>query len=86
MDAVFTLAHGLDALIKEKCPLAFANTSLLESCINGATYLEFIKNISFLGSVGQIQFDENGDTIGRFIIKQQVDNNYNQIGKWINVG
>ena len=65
-DAVYALAHALDSLFKckeprgllhsGKCPKSFFN-------IKPEDILFYLRNVSFPGITGQIQFTENGDPL-----------------------
>ena len=70
MDAVLVYAHALDQLIHNTCPEVFATGRGAEDCISGQLLNEHIRNVSFHGYNGVIEFDGRGDRLGKFSIKQ----------------
>ncbi|CAH1780394.1 unnamed protein product [Owenia fusiformis] len=70
IDAINVFAHGLHELITNECPMAFNETSLLEDCIKGPLFKQYLVNVNFMGSWGPINFDQNGDILGRYSISQ----------------
>ena len=86
MNSVYALAYSLHDLISDLCPMAFQDKSLLSNCIQGPTQLKYLRNLSFVGVGGEtIRFDENGDMMGRFSIKQYVSTRkvlYSEVAFW----
>ena len=86
IDCVYTFAYGLHSLIEKKCPEAFTNKTLLQHCISGAELLKELKNVTFKGLSGQIQYDSYGDMKGIFDIHHQriVNERYEvlKVGTW----
>ncbi len=72
IDSVYTLAYGIDILVKEECPQAKHNKSLLQTCVKGEALLPYLHNVSFIGRSGPIKFDAVGDMIGQYSFKQYV--------------
>ena len=71
MDSVKAIALGLHALITEHCPDHNGNRTMLKHCANGPRLLRYIRNVSFEGySAKTVSFDDNGDLIGGYLIKQ----------------
>ena len=70
IDAVYSLGLGLHQLFNTKCPDVFTNNSLVSSCYSGSDFLTALKGLSFNGSYGEVDFDENGDNIGHYLIRQ----------------
>ncbi len=70
LDVFSTFGYGLDMLIKDNCPLAYQDISLLASCIKGNLLLAYLKNVTFDGHTGLVKFDQNGDMLGHYMIKQ----------------
>lgn len=70
MDVIKSMGLGLDILFRTKCPEVFQNQSVITSCFTGEEYLAALKTVAFNGSYGEINFDENGDNIGHYLIKQ----------------
>ncbi len=74
LDAVDTFAIGLHNLIEDLCPEAFTNQSIIDACVVGKQYLYYLRNVTFTGISGQIEFDSMGDVKGWFAIKQYLSN------------
>ncbi len=66
IDAVYTFALSLDKLIKENC--SKVRKVQIRDCVKKANLLSYMKNISFSGLTGNINFDVNGDMLGRYEI------------------
>ena len=86
-DSVLTFAYGIHNMISEVCPEAFSNKTMLRKCVqNGPVLLQYMKNVTFEGSYGTVQFDERGDADGKYQIDQlqKVDGMYvvKTIGTW----
>ena len=85
MDAVLVYAHAIHDLIASECPEAFAEKSLVKPCVKGYLLLQYLRNVSFIGYNGGIEFDQNGDRLGKFSFKQYVHSNkhlYTDVGFW----
>ncbi|CAH1780395.1 unnamed protein product [Owenia fusiformis] len=87
IDAINVFAHGLHELITNECPLAFNNTALLDTCIKGPLFKQYLLNTNFTGVWGPIRFDKYGDILGRYSISQiQIGDDHQQhlvpIGIW----
>lgn len=70
IDIVETYSRALDSLIKSNCPKAFARKDLLETCISGPKVLDSVRSVSFQGSSSYVSYDEKGDLLGDYTIKQ----------------
>ncbi|CAH1798648.1 unnamed protein product [Owenia fusiformis] len=71
MDALNSVANGLNNLISKVCPEVFTNTEHLKTCLSdGARVLKYIQNVNFHGITGHIQFDRNGDGYLRYKVNQ----------------
>ncbi|ESO82657.1 hypothetical protein LOTGIDRAFT_71543, partial [Lottia gigantea] len=68
IDAVYAFAYALDTYIKKYCQGVFGKE--LRHCVNGETLLGILKDVTFNGSIGEISFDENGDVVGKYEIRQ----------------
>ncbi len=77
IDSVNVFSYALDQMIKDNCPLAFRNQSLLDNCISGSVLLKYLRNVSFEGISGKVQFNKQGDRRGHFEIMQYL---YTDIG------
>ncbi|CAH1780392.1 unnamed protein product [Owenia fusiformis] len=86
LDTINTFAHGLHELILNECPLAFNDTTLLDTCIKGPIFKWYLLNSNFTGNWGRIRFDTFGDILGRYLITQIQNDRQRegvvQIGMW----
>ncbi|XP_033124435.1 metabotropic glutamate receptor 7-like [Anneissia japonica] len=80
VDAVTTIALALDAMIKEGH----------SSNVGGQLLYDYMKNTSFPGSGGLVEFDDHGDLPGIYVIEtiQSVGNGYQflHVGTWESIG
>lgn len=81
LDAVSVVALGLHRLIKETCPNAVGHRMKIRQCAEGPKLLQYLREVNFEGITGQISFDENGDLIGSYLIRQWVLENDEQVVK-----
>lgn len=85
IDSIYTVAYALDKLVTDHCA-AYVNTTQLRCCVTGPLLKQYIQDTSFLGLNGLIRFDEAGNLLGNYLIKQIVatNNSYEQItlGYW----
>ncbi len=66
IDATMTLVYAIDKLLNNtSCSPEFPNTSSLDKCVNGPDLLQYMKNTSFDGTSGRVEFDKFGDMKGR---------------------
>ena len=70
IDGINLISLALDKLIRKNCPTAFLDKSFLKDCITGPELLGFIRNTSFVGYSGKIQFDEQGEGMVDYDILQ----------------
>ena len=70
IDAMNVIILSIDSLIRENCPSAFLNKSLLSNCIDGPKLLKIMQNTSFTGYSGQIHFDRHGNGMRNYEFKQ----------------
>ena len=89
IDIVKIIALAVQRLVSAVCPEAFQKKEILRSCINGSTLQEYIRNVSFDGYSGKIQFDSNGDgypayTLSQWQWKPKGSSNYSYatVGTW----
>ena len=76
MDAVHVFAKALHDLIENNCPHNFNRQDWeknsrswkngLLRCTDGERLLRYLRNISFNGYNGRIEFDKNGDILGQY--------------------
>ncbi|XP_059142038.1 metabotropic glutamate receptor-like [Physella acuta] len=71
MDSVLALAHGAHKLISDLCPGVTGTKA--RACVKREILIRYLKNLSFTGYSGRIQFDNNGDSVGRYVIQQITD-------------
>ncbi len=72
IDGAKVFALALHDLFKEACPEAFMYKSIIKECIDGQLFLSKIKKVIFEGASGLVKFDENGDMLGRYIMRQYI--------------
>ncbi|KAK2145674.1 hypothetical protein LSH36_664g01035 [Paralvinella palmiformis] len=96
IDAVNVFAKALHDLIATRCPHSFNRPNWeksartwkysLQNCTNGLHLLRYLRNISFDGHNGRIEFDQNGDILGMYEVLnfQHKDGRYvtEQIALW----
>ena len=71
VDAVYAIAWGAHNMIKEKCPDAMVNKSLLAACFRDrSVLLEYMHKVDFQGELGRITFNKDGDINSFYVIKQ----------------
>ena len=80
INSVFAFAIALHNSITNNCQ----TDVVCEEAVNGDTYLKHLKNVTFEGPGGRFEFDVNGDTSGKYVIKSwQLDNG---VYKMVDVG
>ena len=83
IDAVYTYAIALDNYLKSNCP---SESVCVIDDVDSDTLLDYLRNVSYIGQSGHVRFDDNGDPLGKYVIKnlQFVDGTYEfvQIGVW----
>lgn len=70
LNSVGTLAQAMHDVLVQNCPEVFQNISLLNYCLNGTRILEALRTGTFQGVDEIIKFDDSGDRIGGYSIKQ----------------
>ncbi|XP_066535238.1 metabotropic glutamate receptor 5b [Hoplias malabaricus] len=91
INAIYSMAHGLHKMHKSLCGSAGGLCDAMRP-IDGAKLLDFLMKTNFTGVSGEnIQFDENGDSPGSYVImnfkkmgKDYYD--YTNVGSWGNSG
>ncbi|CAN0351470.1 unnamed protein product [Lampetra planeri] len=89
VNAIYAMAHGLHKMQQALCPGQRSMCPAMRP-INGSTLLTFLMRTRFFGVTGEeIQFDENGDTPGRYDIMNlqetsQDSYSYEKVGSWEN--
>lgn len=69
-DAILAFAQAADDLIKEKCPDLIGED--VSQCVKGDMLTQYLKNVSFDGYTGLIEFNEENDAKGKYMIRQIV--------------
>ena len=64
IDGVKTYSYALHHMIQDRCPNATIDKSLLKDCVNTLLLLDYMKDVSFYGYGGLIEFTERGDMSG----------------------
>ena len=70
IDSINTVVRGMHDLIKDKCPEASENKSVLKNCLEGEELLKYIKNVTFEGTSWTIKFDNLGNMLGEYEFHQ----------------
>ncbi|KAF7711611.1 metabotropic glutamate receptor 4-like isoform X1 [Silurus meridionalis] len=87
INAVYAMAHALHNMHRELCPGKVGLCSKMDP-IDGSLLLKYIRKVNATVTAGNpVQFNENGDSPGRYDIFQYQINNktaeYKIIGNWI---
>ncbi|KAI5625446.1 metabotropic glutamate receptor 5 precursor, partial [Silurus asotus] len=91
INAIYSMAYGLHKMQKALCP-GMAGLCDAMQPIDGSKLLEFLMKTNFTGVSGEhIYFDENGDSLGSYVImnfkKKGKDHyDYTNVGSWDNSG
>ncbi|CAH1784570.1 unnamed protein product [Owenia fusiformis] len=88
-DAVYAISKALDSMYTDLCPKRDGLCSAMKTISGDELYRRYILNVSFTdGFGGLVQFDKNGDGLGRYNIMNYQRNRrtgkyeYHVIGKW----
>ncbi|XP_074640212.1 metabotropic glutamate receptor 3-like [Tubulanus polymorphus] len=82
-DLLMTYALVVNQTITRKCPKTWMELNALRECLKGDNMLEQMGPLSFKGLTGRIRFDDEGNGIGRYLIKQwQPGKLLKVIGNW----
>ncbi|XP_059177454.1 metabotropic glutamate receptor 5-like [Physella acuta] len=68
MDVVLAFANAAHKLISDLCPNVTGKD--VQQCVKSDVLYKYLKGESFQGYSGDIRFDENGDSIGKYVIYQ----------------
>lgn len=68
IDSVLTYADAIHRLLQNRCPNALGKEA--QQCIKGDVLLKYLFNSSFPGVTGRMKFDEQGNLIGTYQIRQ----------------
>ncbi|XP_070539992.1 metabotropic glutamate receptor 3-like [Ptychodera flava] len=80
IDAVYVYGYALEAMRVDLCGTSpDACDEFYEA--DGQILLPYLRNASFEGTRGPVQFDENGDLLGKYVVKnlQYVDGEYQRV-------
>ena len=78
VDSVVVFAKALDTYIRERCPLAFENVSLLTPCLDRRLFGEYVRNVTIDTADGTLRFADSGAMIRDYRITQLQNTN----GRW----
>lgn len=89
-DAFTIFAHALHNYISETCPQVFAektDTLLVRQCIRGPDLLSRIKDMTYEGVMGRLQFNADGDFVENLVVKQYYltsdgETKWKEVGVW----
>lgn len=83
VDAVYAFAHALHGMYKERCPSMRGICSKMKP-VNGTILRDRIFNVSFKGKTGDVAFDKNGDSKGRYslFLYSGHEAGYTFLGQW----
>ena len=74
INAVYAIAHALDAIFKCKSP-PVSRCPQLEPYIEPRDVLDYLRRVNFTSEVSQVSFDDNGDSLASYsIINYRYDN------------
>ena len=62
--------RALRQLISDQCEPYVNSTRELRQCVSGPELLGYMKNASFIGRTGHVKFDQSGDLIGNYVLRQ----------------
>ncbi|XP_077992078.1 metabotropic glutamate receptor 3-like [Glandiceps talaboti] len=80
IDAVYIYSYALEELRKQLCNTTSGDCTAFKNA-DGNNLLQILRNTSFYGTRGLVQFDENGDLMGKYVVKnlQFVDGKYTKV-------
>ncbi|XP_064627215.1 metabotropic glutamate receptor 3-like [Lineus longissimus] len=67
IDTVSVLAYAIDYVVKQNCSGVEAKD--MSKCVKGPDVLAALKAVKYHGSLGNIEFDANGDPVGVYEVK-----------------
>ncbi len=70
IDAVNTLAHGIQGTIENNCPEAFIKHEQLKSCLKGDILNKYLRMVSFDGVSGKVKFNNNDMFVAKYVVNQ----------------
>ena len=88
VDAINAFIFALDSLIRQNCPSAFLDKSILDDCVQGSDLLKFVRKTNFIGYSGKKQINEHGEGMVNYAIKQVQGDSYEGykselVGQWL---
>ncbi|XP_031569358.1 extracellular calcium-sensing receptor-like [Actinia tenebrosa] len=87
INAVFAIAHALDAMQRCKEPFGLLDGGKCPSITNPKDLLRYLHNVNFTSPVSRVHFDANGDPDGSYSIVNLQEKNgsweFTQIGSWV---
>ncbi|XP_030855903.1 metabotropic glutamate receptor 7 [Strongylocentrotus purpuratus] len=86
IDATYALAHALHRMQRDLCNGTDGMCSAVTQGVDGKMYLDYLKEVAFKGSSGEVRFNKDGDRPGSYDLYQyqRIKNNYKYvpIGSW----
>lgn len=83
IDAVYAFAHALHGMYKQLCPTMTGICPQMRP-VNGTKLRDRVFNVSFKGKTGDVEFDKNGDSKGRYslFLYSGHEAGYTFLGEW----
>ena len=72
IDSVYAFAHALDNVVKKNCSGRRSKAAIV-SCIIEVGIFSELKSLQFNGSFGTVKFNDHGDVVSKYDIKQCVN-------------
>ena len=72
IDSVYAFAHALDNVVRKNCP-GRKNKAALVKCVMDVGIFDELKSLQFNGSFGTVKFNDHGDVISKYDIKQCIN-------------
>ncbi|XP_035827004.1 metabotropic glutamate receptor 6 [Aplysia californica] len=66
--AVLTYAHALERVLQNQCPNATGHD--VRECMRGTDFLSYLRNSSFYGPSGLVEFDDTGTVLSELTFEQ----------------
>ena len=82
IDAVYTVAHGLDTMYKRLCPAQAGLCPEMKTTFKGKLLRDLLFNVTFTGVTGPVSFDQNGNGPGRYDIYRLEGGKYTKVASW----
>ena len=73
IDSVYALAHAIDNVVKKNCS-KLSRKSEKVKCVMEVGILTELKSIKFNGSFGTVKFNNDGDVLSEYVVRQCINN------------